>query len=71
MVNSKKLVAYGLDDDLHNFRGSGEALDAAVESAVLQGQPILFYYWGPTWLLGKYEFTRSKSRPSTRRSGRR
>ncbi len=54
IVNSKKLTAYGLDDDFTNFRpGTGTALDAAIESAILRERPIVFYYWGPTWLLGK------------------
>jgi len=59
IVNSKKLIAYGLDEDFTNFRpGTGEALAAAAEAAALRGQPILFYYWSPTWLLGKHDFTR-------------
>ncbi len=54
VVNEKKLHAYGLVGDYTNFRpGTGAALSAAVESAVRRHQPILFYYWGPTWLLGK------------------
>jgi glycine betaine/proline transport system substrate-binding protein len=54
VVNEKKLHAYKLDGDYTNFRpGTGAALAAAVESAVRRHQPILFYYWGPTWLLGK------------------
>jgi glycine betaine/proline transport system substrate-binding protein len=54
LVNSRKLVAYGLDDEFTNFRpGTGTALDAAIESAILRQRPIFFYYWGPTWLLGK------------------
>ena len=57
LVNSKKLTAYGLTADYTNFRaGTGEALAAAVEGAVRRQRPILFYYWGPTWLLGKYDF---------------
>lgn len=57
IVNSKKLHAYGLEDSYTNFRpGTGEALSAAVDSAVKRKKPILFYYWGPTWLLGKYDF---------------
>lgn len=54
IVNTKKLAAYGLDKDFTNFRpGSGPALDSAIESAILRKRPIVFYYWGPTWLLGK------------------
>lgn len=54
VVNEKKLHAYGLTEHFTNFRpGTGAALAAAAESAVKRRQPILFYYWGPTWLLGK------------------
>ena len=59
IVNSKKLQAYGLADAFTNFRpGTGEALDAAAETGSLRSKPTLFYYWGPTWLLGQYDFTR-------------
>jgi glycine betaine/proline transport system substrate-binding protein len=54
VVNTKKYYAYGLDEDFTNFRpGSGGAFSAAIEGAILKKQPIFFYYWGPTWLLGK------------------
>jgi glycine betaine/proline transport system substrate-binding protein len=56
VINSKKLVAYGLDEYYVNFRAAGQAVLAVIESAVLQGQPVLFYYYGPSWLLGKYDF---------------
>ncbi len=53
-VNSRKLVAYGLSDHFTNFRpGTGAALSAAIESNIKRRRPILFYYWGPTWVLGK------------------
>lgn len=56
LINSKKLIAYGLDASYTNFRpGSAEAVGAAVESAIARKRPILFYYWGPTWLLGKHD----------------
>ncbi len=54
LFNSKKLAAYGLEADFTNFRpGTGAALDAAIVSAVKRQRPLLFYYWGPTWLLGQ------------------
>ncbi|MEM6712360.1 MAG: ABC transporter substrate-binding protein [Pseudomonadota bacterium] len=53
-ANTRKLAAYGLTDIFTNFRpGTGGALAAAIESAILREQPIVFYYWGPTWVLGK------------------
>ncbi|WP_421725681.1 ABC transporter substrate-binding protein [Bauldia sp.] len=59
VINSKKLIAYGLEGDYTNFRpGTGEALAAAAEAAALRDRPALFYYWGPTWLLGKHDFTK-------------
>jgi glycine betaine/proline transport system substrate-binding protein len=54
LVNSKKLYAYGLTEHFTNFRpGTGAALDAAILSAIKRKQPVLFYYWGPTWLMGQ------------------
>ena len=54
VINTKKLNAYGLLDSYTNFRpGTGAALAAAIESSILRKQPIVFYYWGPTWVLGK------------------
>lgn len=54
VFNTKKLRAYGLTEDFTNFRpGTGGALASAIESAILREEPIFFYYWGPTWVLGK------------------
>lgn len=54
VINTKKLKAYGLLDSYTNFRpGTGGALSAAIESSILREKPIVFYYWGPTWVLGK------------------
>ena len=56
ITNTKKLHAYGLDDDFVNFRpGSGSAIAAVAESSLQRKRPVLFYYWGPSWLLGKYQ----------------
>lgn len=58
-INTKKMIAYGLDDDFTNVRpGSGAAIEAAVESAVLRQRPVLFYHWAPTALLGKHDFVK-------------
>ena len=55
VFNGKKLAAYGLADSYTNFRpGTGAALDAAVTSALTRKRPVLFYDWGPTWLLGQW-----------------
>jgi glycine betaine/proline transport system substrate-binding protein len=64
VVNGQKLKAYGLTDSFTNFRaGSGAALDAEVASAVKRGKPVLFYYWSPTPLLGRYDFIQLQEPP--------
>ena len=56
IVNSQKIKAYGLTDSFVNFRtGSGAALDAEVASSIRRGKPVLFYYWSPTPLLGRFK----------------
>jgi glycine betaine/proline transport system substrate-binding protein len=35
--------------------GSAAALDASISRAFLRQEPIFFYYWGPTALLGKLD----------------
>jgi len=62
--NTKKLHAYGLNDHYTNFRpGAGPALAAAIASAYKRGKPILAYYWGPTWVLGKYDLVKLEEPP--------
>jgi ABC-type proline/glycine betaine transport system substrate-binding protein len=63
-VNSKKLQAYGLTKYFTDFKpGSGAALAAAIAAAYRRGRPVLAYYWGPTWILGKYDMVRLKEPP--------
>jgi len=63
-VNTKKLEAYGLTDDYTNFpTGSEAAIVAAAESGALRNRPVLFYYWGPTALLGRHDFTMLEEAP--------
>lgn len=63
-INIEKLKGYGLDKFFRSFSpGSGTALDSIIVSAYRQGKPILFYYWEPTWLLGKYDMTRLEEPP--------
>ncbi|SEG79840.1 ABC transporter substrate-binding protein [Bosea lathyri] len=58
-INTKKLGVYGLADDFTNTRGgSGEALVAAVESALKRKRPVVFYYWSPSWLVGAYDLVK-------------
>ncbi|MGX1307419.1 glycine betaine/proline transport system substrate-binding protein [Amorphus suaedae] len=54
VINTKKLFAYGLTDSYTNYRpGTGAALASTIETDIQNKKPIVFYYWGPTWLLGK------------------
>jgi glycine betaine/proline transport system substrate-binding protein len=63
-VNSRKLIAYGLADDFTNIRvGSGEGMVAAIEAALKRQRPVVFYYWGPTWLLGAYDLVQLAEPP--------
>jgi len=58
-VNSQKLKAYKLTDSYVNFRpGTGPALDATISSEYQRGKPLLFYYWAPTALMGKFKFVK-------------
>ena len=51
--NNAKVEAYGMAASFTNFKpGSGGALDAAFAGAYKKGEPMLGYYWEPTWLLG-------------------
>ncbi|MFZ7103338.1 MAG: ABC transporter substrate-binding protein [Peptococcaceae bacterium] len=53
-----KIENYGLDEYYNYFRpGSGPALDSAIAAAVKKGEPVVAYYWEPTWLMGKYDMT--------------
>ncbi|RON41153.1 ABC transporter substrate-binding protein [Pseudomonas frederiksbergensis] len=59
IVNSQKLKAYDLTGDYVNFRtGSGAALDAEVASSIRRGKSVLFYYWSPTPLLGRFKLVK-------------
>jgi ABC-type proline/glycine betaine transport system permease subunit/ABC-type proline/glycine betaine transport system substrate-binding protein len=65
-VNTAKLHAYGLDKLYVDFRpGTGAALDAAITSAYLQGQPLLFYYFSPSAIAGKFHLAQLAEPPYT------
>ncbi len=58
-ANSIKMEVYGLDEYYNIVEpGSAGALDSAIASAFEDGEPLFFYYWEPTWLLGKYDVVR-------------
>jgi len=56
-IRSTNLIkGYGLSDHYNLFSaGSGAALDAAISSHYKRKRPIVFYYWAPSAILGKYE----------------
>lgn len=48
--------AYDMAENWNLFSpGSGGALDASIARAFTREEPILFYYWGPTAILGKFD----------------
>lgn len=58
IFNTHLLNATGLSQQFNNVHpGTGAALDAEITSAYTQQKPILFYYWQPTGLMAKYEFS--------------
>lgn len=64
VINSAKLKAYNLEAHYTNFRpGTGAALAAAIASSYIRKKPIVTYYWGPTWVLGKYDMVMLEEPP--------
>ena len=56
-IMEKKVTAYGLDEYYNYFvSGSDAVLSASMTAAWDRQEPIVAYYWEPTWLLGKYDF---------------
>lgn len=55
-IMKRKVEYNGLDRSYNYFQpGSDSALSAAITSAYERGEPIVAYYWEPTWLTGKYD----------------
>ena len=55
IANAALFEAYNLKDTYNLFSpGSGGNLDASIARAFVREEPIVFYYWGPTALMGKY-----------------
>jgi len=62
-INREKVKSLGLDEYYAVFEpGSGTALKAEAVASYEKGEPILFYYWEPTALMGLYNFTRLKQK---------
>jgi len=65
-VMYNKYLYNGLDKDFVYFRpGSEAALNTVYVTAYKKGEPIVGYYWEPTWLLGKYDFVLLEDNPYT------
>lgn len=63
-IMENKFNYYNLDENFVYFRpGSEAALATAITSAYESGEPIVAYYWEPTWLLGKYDMVLLKDEP--------
>jgi len=57
-VQRERLEGYGLDEYYNLLEpGTTGALDAALAGPYKKGEPVLSYYWEPTWLMGAYDFT--------------
>ena len=56
-INDVKMEVYGLTEYYNiQYPGGAAALDAALAGAYERGEPIVGYYWEPTWLIGVYDF---------------
>ncbi len=56
IANAALFEAYELEDSFNLFSpGSGGNLDASIVRAFEREEPIVFYYWGPTAIMGKYD----------------
>ncbi len=59
ITNANLFKAHGLEETFNLFSpGSGGNLDAAINRAFVKKDPIAFYYWGPTSLMGKYDMVK-------------
>ncbi|GGA62772.1 glycine betaine ABC transporter substrate-binding protein [Pelagibacterium lentulum] len=57
LSTSALFEAYDMDEKGWNLfsPGSGGALDASIARQFTREEPILFYYWGPTSILGQFD----------------
>ncbi len=56
-IMHNKYLYYGLDESFTYFRpGSDAAMNASFTTAFEKGEPIVGYYWEPTWIMGMYDF---------------
>jgi len=63
-IMQAKVETYGLDETYNYFSpGSDAALSAGFVSAYERGEPIVGYYWEPTWIMGKLDMTLLEDEP--------
>lgn len=63
-INEMKIRGYGLDKQYDAFSaGSETALSTAIKRAYDRGQPVLAYYWEPTWVMGLLDMTKLEEPP--------
>ncbi len=63
-ILGKKVEFLGLDEKYEYFSpGSDAALQSVIISAYDRGEPIVAYYWEPTWLLGMYDMVLLEDEP--------
>jgi glycine betaine/proline transport system substrate-binding protein len=63
-INEMKIRGYGLDKHYDAFSaGSETALSTAIKRAYDRGQPVLAYYWEPTWVMGLLDMTMLEEPP--------
>ncbi|MDE1462217.1 ABC transporter substrate-binding protein [Spartinivicinus poritis] len=59
VINQNLIKAFQLEDQYNVFSpGTGAALKAAITSHYKRRKPILFYYWAPTAVLGKFDMVK-------------
>lgn len=64
IMDANFFKAYGLEETFNLFSpGSAGALDATISQAFLRKEPIVFYYWGPTAMMGRFDMTRLDMAP--------
>ncbi len=59
-----KYEFYGLNENYNYIDpGSDAALAAAIVSAYEKGEPVVAFYWAPTWISGKYDLVLLEDAP--------
>ncbi len=63
-IMHKKYLYHNLDKTYNYLEpGSDAATNAVLVAAYDRGEPVVAYYWEPTWLLGKYDFVLLEDEP--------